>query len=415
MGIRAGSNQRPVEVTLVGCAQIVLGGLVLGRLLYWAMRNPEVFLGGVPLSFLLFCGAAILVGPVVGAGVIGGRGWAWFVASTTWLGVGCVGLVLVAWNVLYGLPTYWVLGLITVGIAAAALTAYGMLQGARARVYFGRETLSPWKALAGHVALLGVCIGIASGVGMLRIVSALLAEQQQLLATRSDALNRIGTGGLASATDVTFMLEALGSETVEERLLAAWALGETGTTQAVSRLVDLARSDPDASVRLNAVGAAVKLGGSEIESLLVDCLEDSDAAVRAAALHGLADARFAAAAPVVAMGSSDPDPEVRANVVDALGRMASPAVVPELIVALGDREANVRARTAFALGRIGDARAVDALLGGLQDASWEVRANAAQALGMIGEQRARAALTERLDDPNDQVRIAARRALARIP
>ena len=144
--------------------------------------------------------------------------------------------------------------------------------------------------------------------------------------------------------------------------------------------------------RTQAAGTAVGAQQSGTEGAvdaLIAALKDSDAGVRRAAAHALADLNSRRAAPALADAMKGADPELRATIVSALGELGDSSVAPALRDALKDESASVRARAASALGEIGDRGSVDALIAAVKDKSADVRKRAVSALGEIGDARAR--------------------------
>lgn len=227
-------------------------------------------------------------------------------------------------------------------------------------------------------------------------------------------LELIGQRKLAEPADIEFLLQRLGEGSSEERMVAAWAIGETGTHEGSAPLIDAARNDADTPVRVNAIAALGKLDTPEVLPALTALLDDPEEEILLATLRSLAAQRFAPAAGAVGALYETAGPAVRGMAVGTLSRMQDAAALPHLVRALAEEDADLRGQAAFGLGKLGDSSAVQPLAPLLQDASWEVRANAVQALGMIGDSSARGLIEPLADDPNSQVRAVAEMALEKL-
>jgi HEAT repeat protein len=252
------------------------------------------------------------------------------------------------------------------------------------------------------------------GLGGLIVISAALVAcgGSDVNVTR---IQSIGESRIADEDDVRFLLDRLENGVEEERLSAAWALGQTGRTDKLDALAQAASEDPSSDVRINAIASLDLLGGEAAEASLFEFLDDEDEAIRAAALRGLADSSSPEIVPRVGPLLADGGAATRALAVDVLGRSGNPDAVPYLEDAADNPDPDIRSRVAFGLGKLRDPSATATLIPMLEDEQWEVRANAAQALGMIGDPDARPAIEPLTDDPNSMVRQAAEAALDKLP
>jgi HEAT repeat protein len=259
----------------------------------------------------------------------------------------------------------------------------------------------------------------SSVVGVLVLGGAIVGTIALLASCKGDDSNvvliqKIGEGRVANEEQVRFLLERLDQGSVEERVSAAWALAQTGRTDALPELTRAATDDPNSDVRINAIASIDLLGGETATPALLDFLEDEDEQVLAAALRGLADSPDPELVPKVGPLLVDGGDVTRALAVDVLGSCGNPEAIPFLAQVADDADFDVRTRVAFAMGKLRDPSALPTLVAMLDDERWEVRANAVQALGMIGDRSTRSAVEPLTNDPNSMVRQTADAALEKL-
>jgi len=108
-------------------------------------------------------------------------------------------------------------------------------------------------------------------------------------------------------------------------------------------------------------------------------------------------------------------PEAEYNAVAKELKLLGRPVQSLLIDALGDSDAAIRVEALLALGRIGSPKAVTAIIGCLNDPAGEVRLTAVQTLGEIGSVDMLESLVRLLhDDPDPQVREGVPAALVAV-
>jgi HEAT repeat protein len=177
--------------------------------------------------------------------------------------------------------------------------------------------------------------------------------------------------------------------------------------------------DPNANVRLAAIGALQAIGPDSARALddLLASLKDKVPSVRRASAAALAvivpqaDPRqIEAAVPVVAAALQDTDPEVRRRAAIALGTIGPRAEAATAALGETSRTAQepVRREAAIALGRVGG-KAVAELTRNLEHDDVAVRSQAAEGLQLLGYKARPAftALTRALDDKDPGVRARA--------
>ncbi len=186
--------------------------------------------------------------------------------------------------------------------------------------------------------------------------------------------------------------EAAKAPEPERRTLAVFALGYSGSREALPLLVE-ASLDPAEDLRIHAVAALGTLGLAETPTEPFErLLKDESPAVRTAALYGIrrmaASGRDAGLAGAVHARFADESSDVRNEAAITAGRLGLKESVPLLLAGpLKDREPVVRQNAALALGRIGaPARAATPnLIELLRDEDTRVVEGAWRALNVIHE------------------------------
>ncbi len=156
----------------------------------------------------------------------------------------------------------------------------------------------------------------------------------------------------------------------ELRQFAIWLLARLDDTKAVPSILNALTDTKHSVVRREAalrVAEIGKLGAPEAISPLLNVLQtDPDAQVRAAAAYALRRFKGTANEMVVVtllntLQNQQEDAAVRGEAAESLGELGAHQAVPALIAALQDPAANIRLESAFALGLIGDTRALPEL------------------------------------------------------
>ncbi len=257
------------------------------------------------------------------------------------------------------------------------------------------------------VFLAGVCMILYLGIGC-----APVDDDNNIR-----LLQQIGESGTAEPDVLTFVVDRLENGGEQERVFAAWALGQVGATSQAALLLDKYRNDPFRYVRINSAEALCLLGGPERDQVLLETMTSTDDELQMTVL------RYLTTSPDPEMGDHlgrlllEGEPQVRPFAAGALSKAGNSQAVTFLVQAAqrtGDMDKDTLAPVAFALGTIGDPAGIAALTDLLEHEAWEVRANAVQALGMIGDPSVRTTLPPLLRDPHAQVRAATQRALGRL-
>jgi HEAT repeat protein len=250
------------------------------------------------------------------------------------------------------------------------------------------------------------------------VVKRLVVEVRRKSPTARGAVDVLGKIGSEQA--VPALVEALGSEDMGLRLLAAKALGKIGSQDAIPDLRQ-ALQDEHKAVRRAAASALGGIGAEEAVESLVEVLRDgsNDRRVRESAARALGQiGSEKAISDLLEVLLRDKERYVRMSAARALGKVGSEKAVPELLQSLCgiDNGRWVRESAARALGEIGSEKGVQALREALRNRENGgcVRESAAEALGKIGSEDAIPDLCQALQDKDRGVRRAAALALGGI-
>lgn len=220
--------------------------------------------------------------------------------------------------------------------------------------------------------------------------------------------------GTVDAQAGDFILERLREGSLEERVSAAWALGELEVAGASAALMTAIREDGEAYVKINAARSLGTAGGEGAGELLVSLLDQDDDNLRAAALVALGGDSIPLMCDAVCSRIPRLSDDLRHQAVDLLATRAEPCALPCLVERADDPMAEIRSLVGFGLGRIGSSEGLDPLIRLIEDENHMVRANAAQAMGMIGDPAARPYLEAARKDEYGVVQDAVKEALPKI-
>lgn len=218
---------------------------------------------------------------------------------------------------------------------------------------------------------------------------------------------------------------------IEERRDAIFRLGVLHHPDA-SRAALAALNDIAPIVRATAAVAVLALPAGESASALIPLLGDKDEFVRQEAAYALGKTRSTSAVtPLIERLANDKKHSVRGAAVVALGDIGDPSAVvplsqvvrPEIAMTSAKKKKGkskenvlVLRAAAHSLGQIGNAAGVPALLAAVQDESAEddVRREAAKALGLIGDPAALPALNSLQNATDPYLSLAAHEASRKI-
>jgi len=218
---------------------------------------------------------------------------------------------------------------------------------------------------------------------------------------------------------VPVLAEALSDESASVRRMAAFALGQSGSSSAEQHLIRRLHIEKDPDVRgalIDALGVVGERNGSK---MLTGELESphADSRARAATALGLMGRRGIVdetADQALIDHAEEFDDEVRWRVYYALAYRKPEPALDVLIAGLGDRHPLARAYAARGLGELGNDRGLFPLMGGLADNDWKVVVNVARALGKLGDRSAVEPLLLLAESPNGHISLEATRALGKI-
>lgn len=214
----------------------------------------------------------------------------------------------------------------------------------------------------------------------------------------------------------SLLIEGLGSDDLELRLMSARALGELGETVAFSPLVAALR-EPSEELRREATQALSRMAASaatEVVGMLRPLVSEADPGLRAAAIRILGVCATPEVGGMLHFALKDEAAEVRRAAVRAIEARPGEEQVTSLMLALTDEDADVRRLAAEALGASGEQAAVSALELALKDEDIWVRAAAVRSLGRIGGAEAERLIEGALGDPVGLIAIAALETLGQL-
>jgi hypothetical protein len=243
-----------------------------------------------------------------------------------------------------------------------------------------RNELGAWQEALGLSAAgsLAVARGRMGDREALRLLADIARDRRGANRERLEAIDVLGESDEAWA--VAPLASLLGDSSSELADRAAWALGQTGSPAARSRLTEaLTREEP--ADRARAAVALARLGDQRAVPTLVDLLSSPDEAVRIAAVDSLGGLRARSAAWALLQAAEQDHLRYRAAL--ALGRLGEPGTFSALRqMAEHDRQDDVRANAAAALGIAGDHAAIGLLTRLARDDPTQRYATAA--LGRLG-------------------------------
>lgn len=230
-------------------------------------------------------------------------------------------------------------------------------------------------------------------------------------ATREAAIEALGSGASSRALDR--VIDALSDPNSNVRAAAVRALGESSNERAVAPLMTLMR-DESSTLRAQASVSLARLGLVALPKLIA-ALRDSRPSARQLAAEALGEiGSREAVAPLVELIETDTS-GARLEAITALGKIGDPAAIDPILSIQRNGSVAIRRKTIPALARFRDKRAVEALIAALADQNEEVRQSAAAGLGEVGDQGVVVVLERLADkDPSQDVRSAAAQAVQRL-
>ncbi len=213
---------------------------------------------------------------------------------------------------------------------------------------------------------------------------------------------------------LSVLLACLDDADARVRAHACQALASIGDVSAVPTLFRHI-GDPDAQVSLASVAAIHSLGCIETKGLAMDAALSRDPRRRRAALRIIAYFGFPEGLDAIEEAMADPDERIRDAAIYGLPFIAHPRAFALLLLVSESPIPRARAAAMRALGQTTDQdRAPEALRRGLRDLDPWVRYYACQALGRLTTIAALDEVIALIDDPAGQVRVAAIEAIAKL-
>jgi HEAT repeat protein len=197
---------------------------------------------------------------------------------------------------------------------------------------------------------------------------------------------------------VPALIGRLRDKNSDVRWAAVWALGETGSPEAVEALVGrLDDKTEDREVREEAAGALGTIGSPKAVEALAGRLQDvaEDREVREEAAVSLGQIGSPEAVDVLTRRLADENDDVRQAARWALTEISSSVDAPVDRPDDKTEDREVREEAAVSLGQVGSPGSVDVLIGCLEDKNRDVRLAAAEVLERIGWLSRRAIHTAR--------------------
>lgn len=210
------------------------------------------------------------------------------------------------------------------------------------------------------------------------------------------------------------IVELLSSKDIEIRKKAIFALGELKNKKAVKALVQVAIQETHSEVKILALEALIKIGGTQALEAMILSIEDIHPLVRATAVKGIGLLGSSKEIPLVTSKLRDKDKTVRAEAVEALHRIGGEKVNQVLNPLLEDPDSRVRVNTIIALHQVGSQEALETLKSMVQDNKGDMRAGAAYVIGKIASNDMIDILADLLNDRDPRVRQNAIEAIRNI-
>jgi HEAT repeat protein len=210
------------------------------------------------------------------------------------------------------------------------------------------------------------------------------------------------------------LVECLEDKDASVRALACDALARASDPTVVPALFTLL-ADHDRRVAQAALGAIQALGSNETRELTLRAADSTDERVRCAALRIIGYFAYPEGFERIAAAASDPNESVRDAALGGLPLFDDPRAAATLIDAAQGPSLRTRTSAIRALGQSsGGPLVLAALRSALNDESPWVRYYACQSLGKLRDEDATDLLAERLADGSGQVQVAAVDALAHL-
>ena len=266
-------------------------------------------------------------------------------------------------------------------------------------------------------------------VGEIKYLRNIFNQAQRLdipLNTRVSILKGLIDGGVTPEDELMFVRLTYSHRT-SFRAMSVRALCQF-EKKYWQRLLDMAKSDSKADVRIQAIRALVKIDSTTAHKVLIKLLEDNPEEKVKNTIYSLIQKHEESIRKLsvdeeqlLQSAMSDlqsPDQKIRRKTARILGKLKHVSAVQPLCDTLKDEDGIVRTAAAEALGSIGDNASLFSLIEVLENDSYHhARAAAAKALGrcgQVGDKRVLDALLNGHDDRNGRVRKWCSQSLKRL-
>jgi len=193
---------------------------------------------------------------------------------------------------------------------------------------------------------------------------------------------------------------------------AAQKVAQLGATYLIDPLIwTLSEGSPE--VRAACAKALARFRCAEVVQPLVDALSDKSPQVAEAAASGLIEMGDIALPPLVPL-LNHPEVSVRCLMLRVLGGLGSREATSVVLQCLHDENAHIRAEAVEAAAKIGDPSLAPAVVKLLGDTKPQIVASALRCLGRLRCPEARDALLQSLDSPDKSIRLSAIEGLAEL-
>lgn len=193
----------------------------------------------------------------------------------------------------------------------------------------------------------------------------------------------VNLGNMHSQDTIHPLIGAVQDSNEDVRLAAVRSLGQLGTAQGLSVLLD-PLEDEEQWTPAKIVEILVSIG-PEIEAEIVPRMAaNRNPLNRKLYVELCGHLRLLEGVEPLQEQSNDPDPAVRLAIAQSLGMIGHDSAMDTLNTLLTDQDDLVRAEAARALGELGSVEAAEYLQQALEDPDWQVRRNAANSLSLLG-------------------------------
>lgn len=261
-----------------------------------------------------------------------------------------------------------------------------------------------------------IALGAVDEIKYLRNVFNQAQRLKIPLDTQMSILKGLIAGGVAPEDGLMFVRLTY-SHLARFRVMSVRALCQLGKKY-WQRLLNMAKSDPNADVKIQAIRALVKIDSATAHKVLVKLLEDNPEEKVKKTISSLIQKHEESIRKLLVdekqllqsaiLDLQSPDQRVRRKAPKTLGQLKHVSAVQPLCDTLKDEDGIVRAAAAEALGSIGDNASLFSLIEVLENDSYHhARAAAAKALGrcgQVGDKRVLDALLNGHDDRSGEVR-----------